>query len=216
MIESIPTESTRKGAKFKMREEKYIRCPYCESVNESKGDIVYCRNCKNRISGKKEINLQNAWALLIAAMLFYLIANLNPILVVVKFGVLSESTIMEGVVSLWEEGNYPIAAIIFIASIFVPLLKFILILYILINYKKPTGGSRRVDQAKLYHITEVIGPWSMIDIFVVAILTGIVHMHNVKIVAGVGATAFVLMVLLTMLSAMSIDIRLIKEGKDGD
>jgi paraquat-inducible protein A len=199
-----------------LKEEKYIRCPYCESVNEVKGDIVHCRNCKNRISGKKEVNLQNAWALLIAAMVFYVIANLNPILVMVKFGVVSENTIMEGVISLWEEGSYPIAAIIFIASVFVPLLKFLLILYILINYKKPVCGSRRVDQAKLYHITEVIGPWSMIDVFVVAILTAVVHMNNVKIVAGVGATAFVLMVLLTMLSAMSIDIRLIKEEKNGD
>ena len=195
---------------------RYIRCPYCESVNVDSGNIVYCRNCKNRISGKKEINLQNAWALLIAAMIFYIVANLNPILVIVKFGVVSENTILGGVLSLWEEGNYPIAIIIFIASVFVPLLKFILILYILINYKKPSTGSKKIDQAKLYHITEVIGPWSMVDVFVVAILTAVVHMNNVKIIAGVGATAFVLMVFLTMLSAMSIDIRLMKEGKSKD
>jgi len=199
-----------------MKSDKYIRCPYCESVNFNEGEVVYCRNCKNRISGKKEINLQNAWALLIAAMIFYVIANINPILVVVKFGVVTESTIFGGVVALWEEGNYPIAIIIFLASIFVPLLKFILILYILINYKKPRQGSRKVDQMKLYHITEIIGPWSMVDIFVVAILSGVIHMNNIKIIAGVGATAFVLMVLLTMLSAMSIDIRLIKESEDAD
>jgi len=199
-----------------VKSDKYIRCPYCESVNLIDKEVVYCRNCQNRISGKKELNLQSSWAMLIAAMIFYVVANLNPILVVIKFGAVSESTIMGGVISLWDEGNYPIAVIIFIASIFVPLLKFILILYILINYKKPRGGSRRVDQAKLHHFTEIIGPWSMIDIFVVAILTGIVHMHNIKIVAGVGATAFVLMVFLTMLSAMSIDVRLFKEGKDAD
>jgi len=201
---------------LKMKSDKYIRCPYCESVNLDDAEVVYCRNCKNRISGKKEVNLQNAWALLIAAMIFYVIANVNPILVMVKFGVVSENTIFGGVLALWEEGNYPIAIIIFLASIFVPLLKFILILYILLNYKKPSQGSKKIDQVKLYHITEIIGPWSMVDIFVVAILTGVIHMNNIKIVAGVGATAFVLMVLLTMLSAMSIDVRLIKEREDGD
>ena len=199
-----------------MKSDKYIRCPYCESVNLDDREVVYCRNCKNRISGKKEINLQNAWALLIAAIIFYIIANINPILVVVKFGVVTENTIFGGVLALWEEGNYPIAIIIFLASIFVPLLKFILILYILLNYKKPSHGSKKVDQMRLYHITEIIGPWSMVDIFVVAILSGVIHMNNIKIVAGVGATAFVLMVLLTMLSAMSIDVRLIKEREDAD
>ena len=199
-----------------MKSDKYIRCPYCESVNLDDREVVYCRNCKNRISGKKEINLQNAWALLMAAIIFYIIANINPILIVVKFGVVTENTIFGGVLALWEEGNYPIAIIIFLASIFVPLLKFILILYILLNYKKPSQGSKKVDQMRLYHITEIIGPWSMVDIFVVAILSGVIHMSNIKIVAGMGATAFVLMVLLTMLSAMSIDVRLIKEREDAD
>ena len=201
---------------MKNREDSYIRCPYCESVNKDSGKVIYCRTCKNRISGRKEINLHNSWAMLVTAMIFYLIANIYPILVISKFGVTSDNTIIGGVIALWEEGSYPISAIIFTASVFVPLLKFFLILYILTNYKKPQKGSRRVDQAKLYHITEVIGPWSMVDVFVVAILAGVVHMNSVKITAGVGATAFVLMVFFTMLSAMSIDIRLMREGRDGD
>ena len=196
--------------------KKYIRCPYCESVNIDTGDVIYCRNCKNKIGEKKELSLQTSWAMLITAMVFYVIANMYPILVISKFGTTSASTIIGGVIALWEEGSYPIAIIIFTASVFVPLLKFILILYILINYKKPQKGSKKVDQAKLYHITELIGPWSMVDVFVVAILTAVVHMSSVKITAGIGATAFVLMVFFTMLSAMAIDIRLIKEEKDGD
>jgi len=196
--------------------ESYIACPFCESVNENKDGVIYCRVCKNIVSKSKESSLNTAWAMLIAAIVFYLIANSFPILVINKFGVVSSNTIIGGVIHLWEEGSYPIAAIIFIASVFVPILKFFLILYILINYKRPSRSSKRVDQAKLYHITEVIGPWSMVDIFVVAILGGVVHMSSVKITAGVGATAFVLMVFFTMLSAMSIDIRLIKEGRNGD
>ncbi len=200
------------------KRDNYISCKFCESVNrysDSNKDI-YCRTCKNKIGNGKEASLSTAWALLITSIIFYIIANSFPILVVEKFGVTSSNTIIGGVIALWEEGSYPIAAIIFIASVFVPILKFFLILYILINYKKPQGGSRKVDQAKLYHITEIIGPWSMVDVFVVAILTGVVHMSAVKITAGVGATAFVLMVFFTMLSAMSIDIRFIKEGKNGD
>ena len=197
-------------------DKNYIRCPYCESVNIDNGDVLYCRNCKNRIGDKKEVSLQTSWAMLITAMIFYVIANFYPILVINKFGITSENTIIGGVIALWEEGSYPIAIIIFTASVFVPLLKFILILYILINYKKPQKGSKRIDQAKLYHITEIIGPWSMVDVFVVAILAGVVHMSSVKITAGVGATAFVLMVFFTMLSAMAIDIRLIKEDKSGN
>lgn len=201
---------------MKNSSKKYIRCPYCESVNIDNSNVVYCRTCKNRISGKKEINIHNSWAMLLTAMVFYIIANVYPILVISKFGFTSASTIIGGVIALWEEGSYPIAAIIFVASIFVPLLKFILILYILLNYNKPQKGSKKVDQAKLYHITEVIGPWSMVDVFVVAILAGVVHMSSVKITAGIGATAFVLMVFFTMLSAMSIDIRLMKEDNNGD
>jgi paraquat-inducible protein A len=149
-------------------------------------------------------------------MILYIIANSYPILEITKFGQTSGNTIIGGAIALWEEGSYPIAIIIFLASVFVPILKFILILYILINYKKPIKGSKKIDQAKLYHITEIIGPWSMVDVFVVSILAAVVHMGSVKITAGIGATAFVLMVFFTMLSAMAIDIRLIKEPKGGD
>jgi len=191
-----------------------ISCPYCESVNIDNGKTIYCRNCHNKIGSDKKHSLNNAWALLLTAIIFYVIANIYPILEITKFAHTSSNTIIGGVITLWEEGSYPIAIIIFLASVFVPLLKFILILYILINYHKPQKGSKRIDQAKLYHITELIGPWSMVDIFVVAILVTVVHLNNIKINAGIGATAFVLMVFFTMLSAMAIDIRLIKDKED--
>ncbi len=197
-------------------ENRYIRCPYCGSVNYNKDEVIYCRNCHNKIGSKVEANLHTAWAMLVTAVIFYIIANIYPILVIDKFGVTSQNTIIGGVIALWDEGSYPIALIIFFASVFVPLLKFFLILYILTNYKKPKKGSKKVDQAKLYHFTEIIGPWSMIDVFVVSILATVVHFGNIKITAGIGATAFVLMVFFTMLSAMSIDIRLIKEGASGN
>jgi len=200
---------------MKIDKDDLIACPYCESVNLKSHKSIYCRNCKSKITPDEKKSLHLAWAMLLTAFIFYILANTYPILEINKFGVMHKSTIIGGVIELWEEGSYPIAIIIFLASVFVPLLKFILIIYILINYKKPQEGSKKIDQVKLYHFTELIGPWSMIDVFVVAILAAVVHMHSVKIYAGIGATAFVLMVFFTMLSAMSIDIRLIKERKSG-
>ncbi len=200
---------------MKINRDDLISCPYCESVNLKSHNKIFCRNCKNKISSNEKVSFNISWAMLITAFVFYIIANIYPILEINKFGTISYNTIIGGVIALWEEGSYPIAIIIFIASVFVPLLKFILIIYILVNYKKPQRGSKKIDQVKLYHFTELIGPWSMVDVFVVAILAAVVNMHSVKIYAGVGASAFVLMVFFTMLSAMSIDIRLIKERKNG-
>jgi len=197
-----------------VKREDFIRCPYCESVNYSSDGEVYCRVCKNKIGDEPNRSLSISWALLITAIVLYVIANSYPILEITKFGHTTGNTIIDGVIALWEEGSYPISIIIFLASVFVPLLKFILIIYILINSTREIKGSKRVDQGKLYHITEVIGPWSMVDIFVVAILAAVVHMGSIKITAGIGATAFVLMVFFTMLSAMAIDERLIKEDKE--
>jgi len=188
-----------------------LPCPYCESVNIDNAKNLYCRNCKAKITSHEKQSLSSAWAMLLSAIIFYVIANLYPILEINKLTTTSHNTIIGGVISLWNEGSYPIAIIIFTASVFVPLLKFIMIIYILTNYKKPQIGSKKIDQERLYHIAELIGPWSMIDVFVVAILAGVVNMHSVKIYAGVGATAFVLMVFFTLLSTLSIDHRLIKE-----
>ena len=203
--------------KSKKRDNTLISCPYCGSVNEVKVDTnIYCHNCKSKIASKTDISLNIAWSMLITAMIFYVLANIYPILEFNKFGVSHSNTIIGGVLALWEEGSYPIAIIIFLASVFVPFLKFVLIIYILINSKRPLKGSKKVSQAKLYHFTHIIGPWSMIDIFVVAILVGVLHLNSIKVSAGVGATSFVLMVFFTMLSTIAIDARLIKEREDGD
>jgi paraquat-inducible protein A len=122
----------------------------------------------------------------------------------------TESTIMGGIVHLWEHGSYPIALIILVASVFVPILKFIFIIYLLLSSKYNVKSSK-VDKHKLFYITEAIGPWSMIDVFVVLILSVLIHFSGVQIYPGAGATAFALMVFFTMLSALSFDTRLIKK-----
>ncbi|HHD83994.1 MAG TPA: paraquat-inducible membrane protein A, partial [Campylobacteraceae bacterium] len=147
------------------------------------------------------------------AMILYIPANMYPILITMQFGRQQENTIIGGVISLWEHGSYPIALIILFASVFVPIVKFIMLLYLLISVRKRTGASK-VDKHKLFYITEIIGPWSMIDVFVVAILATLVQYTYVRIIPGVAATAFALMVIFTMLAAHSFDTRMITKGEE--
>ncbi len=192
---------------------KLIACPICEAVNPDTSDEVVCRRCKQRIYHPIHRSYQRSWALLITAMILYIPANMYPILITMQFGRQQENTIIGGVISLWEHGSYPIALIILFASVFVPIVKFIMLLYLLISVRKRTGASK-VDKHKLFYITEIIGPWSMIDVFVVAILATLVQYTYVRIIPGVAATAFALMVIFTMLAAHSFDTRMITKGEE--
>jgi paraquat-inducible protein A len=189
-------------------EDKFIRCHICEAVNLDKRGEIYCRRCGEKIYTFEYISFHKTIAFLITAIIFYFPANLYPILVTKQFGVIKQSTILGGVMHLWEAGSYPIALIILFASVFVPILKFIFIIYLLLSTKYKLGSSIS-DKHKLFYITEVIGSWSMIDVFVVAILSVVIHFSAVSIIPGKGATAFALMVFFTMLSALSFDTRLI-------
>jgi len=192
------------------KRDKFIRCHICEAVNYDTGQEIECRRCHAKIYQPKHISYQKTVAYLITAMILYIPANLYPILISKQFGKHTENTIIGGIMHLWEHGSYPIAIIIFIASVFIPLLKFVFIIYLLLSTKYNVKSSR-VDKHKLFYITEVIGPWSMIDVFVVLILSVLIHFTGIQIYPGAGATAFALMVFFTMLSALSFDTRLIKK-----
>ncbi|OQX72593.1 MAG: paraquat-inducible membrane protein A [Campylobacteraceae bacterium 4484_4] len=198
--------------------KKYVRCPWCEAVNLHHPDReIHCRRCGSRIHEELHIAFQKSLAYLITAMILYLPANLMPMLVTEQFGHPQPSTLLGGVITLWEHGSWPIALIIFFASIFIPILKFILLLYLLLGARWHLY-SREEDKQRLFFITEIIGPWSMIDVFVVAILAALIQMHNIQIIPGAAATAFALMVFFTLLAAQSFDTRLIwrnEEEADG-
>ena len=190
---------------------KFIRCHTCEAVNyEDKENDLFCRRCLSKMHQPPYIAYHRTWAFLITAIILYIPANLYPILITKQFGVQTESTILGGIIHLWEVGSYPIALIILVASVFVPLLKFIFILYLLISTKYNVNSSM-VDKHKLFYVTEAIGPWSMIDVFVVIILSVLIHFSGVQVFPGAGATSFALMVFFTMLSALSFDTKLIKK-----
>ena len=194
-------------------EDKLIRCPVCDAVNIDKGKKNICRRCDSAIYQHKSFSTEKSWAYLITAIVAYIPANLYPMLVTNAFGTRDESTILGGVVLLWELESYPVAAIIFFASIIIPVMKFLILIYLLISVKYPIGKDKKVDKHKLYYMTEVIGPWSMIDVFVVAILAALIHMSSITILAGTAATAFAISVFFTLLAAHAFDETLIKENK---
>jgi paraquat-inducible protein A len=194
-------------------EDKLIRCPVCGAVNIDKGKKNRCRRCTSAIYHHRSFSTEKSWAFLITAMIAYIPANLYPMLITKQFGTEEGNTLLGGVVMLWEHGSYPIAMIIFVASILIPVLKFLVLIYLLISVKYPIGKDTKVNKHKLYYMTEVIGPWSMIDVFVVAILAALIHLANIQIIAGTAATAFAISVFFTLLAAHAFDERLIKEYK---
>jgi paraquat-inducible protein A len=193
--------------------EKLIGCPVCEAVNIDKGQKNVCRRCGSRIHHHHSSPIEKSWAYLITAMIFFIPANIYPIMVIRQFGMESRSTILDGIVHLWAYGDYPIAIIILVASVFVPIIKFLLLIYLLVSVSHPIGSDSRMNKHKLFHFTEVVGPWSMVDVFVVGILAALVHLSSVEIIAGTAATAFALSVFFTLMAAHAFDTKLIRGNR---
>ena len=192
-------------------EDKLIRCPICESVNIDKSNINTCRRCKSKIHHHKYFATEKPIAYLITALIAYIPANMYPMLITQQFGREEGSTIIGGAIMLWEHHSYAIAIIIFIASILIPLFKFSILTYLIISVKYPLGKDKKVNKHKLYYLAEIIGPWSMIDVFVVAILSALIHLASIDIIVGTAATAFAISVFFTLLCAYSFDEKLIKD-----
>ena len=168
-----------------------------------------CPRCKAPLRHRKPNSLNRAWAYLVAAAVLYIPANVYPIMTVISFGQGSPDTILSGVIHLIEAEQYSIALIVFIASIFVPMLKIGIIAFLLISVQLGSSWRPR-ERTVAYRITEFIGRWSMIDIFMISILVALVKLDAVATIdPGPGAVAFAAVVILTMLSAMSFDPRLI-------
>jgi paraquat-inducible protein A len=158
---------------------------------------------------RKSNSLTRTWALVIAAFIFYIPANVLPITVVTSLGKTQADTIMSGVIYFVQTGMWPIALVIFIASVFVPLVKLFLLTFLLISVQRKWKW-RPKDRTRLYRITEVVGRWSMVDIFVVTILVALVKLGGLATIdAGPAANYFAAVVVTTMFAAMSFDPRLI-------
>jgi paraquat-inducible protein A len=186
-----------------------VRMPATPSESRTR-----CPRCGSRVHLRKPDSLARTWALLIAAMVLYVPANLFPITHVTSLGQVQSDTIISGVIYFIQSGSWPIALVIFVASVFVPLLKLVILVYLLISVQRRSRWRPR-DRARLYRITEAIGRWSMVDIFVVTILVALVHLGALaSIEAGPGALYFAAVVVITMFAAMTFDPRLIWDTLD--
>ena len=175
-----------------------------------------CARCGATLVPPDRRGLQRVWAWWFAGLIMYIPANLFPMMSTQTFAGLqgnTESTIIEGVVELIHHGNYDIAAIVFVASIIVPIAKFVAIAWLAMVAGRPATADQAHTRLKIFEMVEFIGRWSMIDVFVVAILSALVQLGFVaSIHPGPAAVSFALSVAFTMLSAQSFDPRLIWRG----
>jgi paraquat-inducible protein A len=180
------------------------------------GDAMACPRCGAALRRRKSASLSRTWALLIAGFLLYIPANVLPIMRTASLNDIDDNTIISGVVELWQKGSPWLAAIVFGASIVVPMLKFAVIGLLAVSSQRHSRWAL-TPRAKLYRLVELIGYWSMLDVFVVSLLTGLVRFNVLSRVEPLpGVIFFGLTVVLTMLASMSFDPRLMWDGRDTD
>jgi len=169
----------------------------------------HCSRCGAELHLRHPDCLQRTMALLITAVILYIPANVLPIMNTVQLGSGEPSTILGGVVLLIQLDSYPIAAVIFIASVMVPVAKLFAMFYLVWSAHRRDPGSP-MQCTKIYRLTELVGKWSMVDVFVVAILVALIQLVGLlSILPGPAALAFAGVVVSTMLAAHGFDTRLI-------
>ena len=203
-------------------DEQIAVCLHCHKLNRitqlpEKGSQWQCSRCGSAISFRKTYSLQKTWAFVVASIILLFPANFLPITSIVEFGYGDDpDTIMSGIISLYEHQFFLIAFLIFVASIIVPILKIIGLIYLLLAVQLDWHESYRA-KAVMYRMIEWIGRWSMLDIFVLAVLMAMINLGTVATVkAGPGATYFAAVVVLTMFAAESFDPRLIWQSKSAN
>lgn len=187
-----------------------ISCKNCHKVYEKENYKDFtCTRCNHKVRHRIAHSVQVSLALTICAILLYIPAMLYPMMEVTKFGISTESTILEGVISFLEYENYFIAFVIFTASVAIPMIKLAGLLFIFVSLKVNVKMSSSV-RVIIFKFIEAIGKWSMIDIYVVALLASVVQLNEIfNIKGGIAATSFALMVILTMIAAHRFDTRII-------
>ncbi|MFH2065398.1 MAG: paraquat-inducible protein A [Pseudomonadota bacterium] len=188
-----------------------IQCHICGLVcsTENMTGRLSCRRCGAALHKRKQNSISRTWALVLTAGIFYIPANVFPITNIISFGEYTTDTILSGVIYFVKTGMWHLALIIFTASIFVPLLKLVILCFLLISVQLKTTW-RQKDRTRIYRITEAIGRWSMVDIFAITVLIALVDMGAIATVRiEPAALYFAAVVVFTMFAAMTFDPRLI-------
>ncbi len=195
------------------RQAGLARCSYCGALHRLPA-VEVCRLCRAPVQGRKRFSLQRTWAFLLMGLVAYIPANIQPIMYTSSFGDNSQDTIFSGVLALGRSGSWFVAFVVFAASVIIPITKFVVIggLALSLHFRWDMSEHTR---HRLHTITEFIGRWSMIDVFVVAVLAALIQLGAIlSIRPGIGITYFALSVVFTMLAATALDPRLIWDNKD--
>lgn len=195
-----------------------IACQTCGLVQHTEqvqpGSIAQCSRCSSTIVTRKRNSIARTAAFSLAALILYIPANIYPILRMNYYGVYSENTVWDGCVNLFKHGQWFVAGIVFLASILIPLCK-LAALFFLVVMAKLKSRRARSQRVWIYKAITVLGPWAMLDVFLLSILVALVKLQQIAtILPGGGFLAFTMMVLFTLLASSSFDPRLIWDEKD--
>ena len=183
------------------------RCACCGLLSPA-AEVAACPRCGEALHLRKPDSLNRTWAFLIAAFILYIPANLLPIMETVSLFGSQQDTIMSGVIYLWTTGSWPLAVIVFVASIMVPLLKLLALTLLCVTAQMKTSWRAR-ERTELYMIVEFVGRWSMLDVFVVTMLVALVQAQSLAtMLPAPGVIFFAGVVVLSMLAAEAFDPRL--------
>jgi paraquat-inducible protein A len=196
-------------------EQNLTACRICGQVHELPeiqiGQIAECARCGNTLKRKTEASLHLTAAFSISALLLYAPANLFPILRMSMYGSVSENTIFTGVIRFYKDGDYFVAIVVFLASIVVPFLKILGLLFLTISTKFHSRKAQ-VLRVHIFSVIEFLGRWAMLDVFALAILISLVKLQRLAdVIPGKGCVAFVLVIVFTLMASASFDPQLIWE-----
>jgi paraquat-inducible protein A len=188
------------------RADKVLHCHICDGL-QTKGHN--CNRCGAAIHHRIESSIEQTWALLFSAVLMLIPANILPVMTVKQLGKGTSDTILSGIIHLIEGGLWGLGLIVLFASIIVPVAKLLSLGYLLYSVQTHSNWKPK-DRALLYRVVEVVGSWSMVDVFLIGLLSGLVSLGLLaNITPGIGASFFGAAVILTMLAAHQFDPRLI-------
>jgi paraquat-inducible protein A len=189
-------------------------CGLLSKMPRHGGHDLACPRCSAALHVRKPASLSRTWALLIAAMVMYVPANVLPVMYTSSLFGAQKDTILSGVVYLWTSGSWPLAAIVFIASIAVPMLKILALGYLTISTQLHSRWLPE-QRTRIYRMVEFVGRWSMLDIYVITMLVALVQFQALATIqAGPAAIAFGAVVVLTMFAAMTFDPRLLWDAAE--
>jgi len=209
-----PTVSAEAGKSGLEQQLKLCQC--CTAVVALAQ--THCPRCHSRVYSRTPASLQKTLALLVAACVLYIPANLLPIMRTVSFGNITDSTIISGFVLMWQDREYPVALVILLASVVVPIVKILVMFWLCYLTRIPARAKGKLS-TQVYLLVDWVGRWSMVDVLVVAILATLVRFDLLmSVYPGVGALVFAAVVVITMLAAISFDPRLLwdQQTEEGD